>query len=65
MRPEVAGQVVDAVRQQGHLDLGRAGVRFVLAKILDDLFGCLLGLQDLSPSSFSRSLTLVLWIARD
>jgi hypothetical protein len=64
VRPKVPREVIDAVGQQGNLNLGGAGVLLVLAKILNDLFGCFLGLQDQSPSSFLRSLALALWVEK-
>ena len=35
VRPEVLGQVVDPLRQHRDLDLGRTGVRLVLAELPD------------------------------
>ena len=37
--PQVLGEVVDPLGQDGHLDLGGSGVSIVLAVFGDDLFG--------------------------
>lgn len=37
--PEMIREVVDALRQQRDLDLGRTGVTVVLAVLIDDGFG--------------------------
>ena len=54
---EVLGEVADALREDGDLNLGGTGVLIVLAELLDEFRGALLGDAELAGHSWSTFLS--------
>lgn len=57
VRLQVLGEVADALREDGDLNLGGTGVLIVLAELLDEFRGALLGDAELAGHSWSTFLS--------
>ena len=57
VRLQVLGEVADALREDGDLNLGGTGVLIVLAELLDEFRGALLGDAELAGHNWSTFLS--------